>query len=101
MVSASPVSKSENLGCQPSSVRRAWRVDRVPQVVPGAVHDVVVCVRGLAEGREDQLDDLLVVLLAVGADEIGLADLALLENRETAEEWSFAWIQSRTFSPLP
>ena len=57
-------------------------VDRIAQVVPGAVGDVVVRVARLAHQLEDQLDDVLVVLLAVGADQIGLADLALLEDRQ-------------------
>ncbi len=42
----------------------------------------VVGVGGLPELDEDRLDDVFVVLLAVGADEIGLADDALLEDRQ-------------------
>ncbi len=57
-------------------------VDGVAQIVTGAVRDVVVGVGGLAHLREDQLDDGLVVLLAVGADQVRLADLALLQDRE-------------------
>ena len=52
-------------------------VDGIAQVVPGPVHHVVVGVRGLAAVLEDQLDDVLVVLLAVDAEQLGLADFAL------------------------
>ena len=57
------------------------RLDGVAAVVAGAVGDVVEVVLGPAEVLEDQLDDLEVVLLAVGADQVGLADLALVEDR--------------------
>jgi hypothetical protein len=77
-------------------------VDRIAQVVAGAVGDVVERVRGLAHQGQDQLDDLEVVLLAVRADQVGLADLGPSPGSvSTAEEWSSAWIQSRTFSPEP
>src|SRR5215207_1437027 len=57
-------------------------IDRVAQVVSGTVGDEVVGVGRLAELREDELDDLLVVLLAVGADQVRLADATLLEDGE-------------------
>ena len=56
-------------------------LDRVAAVVARAVGDVVEVVLRTAEVLEDQLDDLEVVLLAVGADQVGLADLALVEDR--------------------
>ena len=46
----------------------------------GAVGDVLVVVGSVVHELQDQLDDLLVVLLAVGADEVGLADAALLND---------------------
>src|SRR5690606_26679617 len=57
-------------------------VDRVAQVVAGAVGDMVVCPRRLPHQLEDQLDHVLVVLLAVGTDEVGVPDAAAVEDRE-------------------
>src|SRR5450759_963301 len=56
-------------------------VDRVPHVVAGAVADQVECILAQARELEDQLDHLAVVLLAVGADQVRLADLALVDDR--------------------
>ena len=74
MVSSMPASKLENCGFPAELVAQLGGVDGVAQVVAGPVHHVVVGVRGLAHVLEDQLDDVLVVLLAVGADQVGLAD---------------------------
>ena len=55
-------------------------VDGVAPVVAGPVPDQVEGVLRLAEGAQDGLDDLAVALLAVGADEVGLADPAALRD---------------------
>ena len=52
------------------------RVDRVAAVVAGAVAHPVEVVLGAAEGPEDLAQDGDVVQLAVGADQVGLADAA-------------------------
>src|SRR5690606_12219155 len=57
-------------------------VDRVPEVVTRPVGDVVVGVARLPHRLEDLLDDVLVVPLPVGADEVRLADATALEDRE-------------------
>ena len=53
------------------------RVDRVAAVVAGAVAHPVEVVLGAAEAFEDLTEHRDVVQLAVGADEVGLADAAL------------------------
>ena len=53
------------------------RVDRVAAVVAGAVAHPVEVVLEAAEGLEDLAEHRDVVQLAVGADEVGLADAAL------------------------
>ena len=52
------------------------RVDRVAAVVAGAVARPVEVVLGAAEGLQDLAQDGDVVQLAVGADQVGLADAA-------------------------
>src|SRR5680860_754159 len=56
------------------------RVDRIAKVMAGPVLDRLVVVRGAPELGEDVPDDLEVVALAVGADEIGVADRSALED---------------------
>ena len=56
-------------------------VDRVAEVVTRPVLDLVVGIGRLPHHFEDQLKDVLVVLLAVGADQVGLTDLALGQDR--------------------
>ena len=56
------------------------RVDRVAAVVAGAVAHPVEVVLGAAEGLQDLAQDGDVVQLAVGADQVGLADAALRED---------------------
>ena len=56
-------------------------VDRVAQVVARPVLDLVVGIGRLAHHFEDQLEDVLVVLFAVGPDQVGLTDLALGQDR--------------------
>ena len=56
------------------------RVDRVAAVVAGAVAHPVEVVLGTAEGLEDLAQHGDVVQLAVGADQVGLADAALRED---------------------
>lgn len=53
------------------------RVDRVAAVVAGAVAHPVEVVLGAAEGLQDLSEHRDVVQLAVGADQVGLADAAL------------------------
>ena len=53
-------------------------VDGVALVVSGPVVDVIEILGVAPELRQDQLGHLEVVLLAVGPDEVGLADAALL-----------------------
>ncbi|MBG9885718.1 hypothetical protein ABE10_03775 [Bacillus toyonensis] len=50
--------------------------------MPCTVGDVVVRVARLTHLLQDQLDDVPVVALPVGADEIGLADASLVEDGE-------------------
>ena len=76
IVAARPSPKSAYRGRQPELVAQLRAVDRVAQVVTGAVVDVVVGVGGPAEQRQDRLDDLPVVALAVGADQVRLPDPA-------------------------
>ena len=56
------------------------RVDRVAAVVAGAVAHPVEVVLGAAEGLQDLAQNGDVVQLAVGADQVGLADSALRED---------------------
>ena len=56
------------------------RVDGVAPVVAGAVADPVEVVGIAAEGAQDLAQDGQVVALAVGADEVGLADAAASED---------------------
>lgn len=56
------------------------RVDRVAAVVAGAVAHPVEVVLGAAEGPEDLAQHGDVVQLAVGADQVGLADAAAGED---------------------
>ena len=77
-------------------------VDGVAQVVAGPVGDVVEGVLAAAHQRRISRTTSRFVLLALGADQVGLADPAAARgSSSTAELWSSAWIQSRTFSPLP
>ena len=55
-------------------------VDGVAAVVAGAVGDPVEVLGVAAHGREDHAQDRDVVLLAVGADEVGLPHAALRED---------------------
>ena len=102
IVLASPSSKSV-VGRRPAELgAELGGVDGVAQVVPGAIGDEVEVVGSAAEVLQDAAHDVEVVALAVGADQVGLADPSLLEDRaSTAEEWSSAWIQSRTLVPAP
>ena len=59
---------------------QAGGVDGVAAVVAGAVGDEVESVGGLVEEFEDGFHDGAVVDLAVGADEVGLADLAAVDD---------------------
>ena len=56
------------------------RVDRVAAVVAGAVAHPVEVVLGAAEGPQDLSEHRDVVQLAVGPDQVGLADAALGED---------------------
>ena len=56
------------------------RVDGVAAVVAGAVGDPVEVLGVAAHGRQDHAQDRDVVLLAVGADEVGLPHAALGED---------------------
>ena len=56
------------------------RVDGVAAVVAGSVAHPVEVALGTAEGLEDLAQDGQVVALAVGADEVGLADAAAGED---------------------
>ena len=58
IVASSPRSKSWYRGRQPSSSRSLRRVDRVAQVVAGAIVDVVEVAGVAAHQLEDQLDDV-------------------------------------------
>ena len=64
------------LGAQPGGV------DRVAQVVARPVVDVVVGVGRLAHQLEDQFDHRLVVHFAVGTDQVGLADRAVVDDAQ-------------------
>jgi hypothetical protein len=48
----------------------------IAQVMASAIGDVIVCITRLPKQLQDRLDYLLVVTFAVGADQVGLADLA-------------------------
>src|SRR6202000_3139576 len=56
-------------------------VDRVAQVVPGPVDDAVVPVGGVTVDREEELQHLPVAALAVGPDQVGLAEPAAVDDR--------------------
>ena len=73
-------------------------VDGVAQVVARPVVDVLEPVRGLARQLQQQRDDVPVVALAVGADQVGLPGRPCSMIATTASLWSSTWIQSRTFS---
>ena len=73
-------------GCQPSSRRILLRVDRVPQVVAGAVGDerdllgvalAVVAGAQFVEDLAERADQVEVGPLIAAADVVGLARLAL------------------------
>src|SRR5262245_20628626 len=64
----------------PEFVAQFGRVDGVPQIMTGPVRDIVVCVSILTHDRQDQLDNSLVVLFAVRADEIRLSDSAIFQD---------------------
>ena len=46
------------------------------------IGDVIVRIAGLSEQLQDRLNDLLVVPLAIGTNQIGLADLAFLSDQQ-------------------
>ena len=57
------------------------RVNGVSLVVPGAIGDYVESISRQSEFREDHLQDLDVAPLALGADQVGFTDFALLQDR--------------------
>jgi hypothetical protein len=77
-----PVAKIGVAG-RPAQLRvQARGIDGVAHVVAGTIRDVLVVLGVVAHQLENQLDDILVVHLAVGADEVGLAHHAFFQDRE-------------------
>ena len=74
MVWASPAAKSGYRGPPTELGAQLGRVDGVAQVVTGPIGHVLVVVAGPAQQFEDGLDDLMIVLLPVRADQVGLPD---------------------------
>lgn len=71
-------------------VAQLGRVDRVAQVVPGSVGDVVVGVGGLAELREDQLTTSLLFFSPSAPMRYVSPVTPFSRMVSTAEEWSSA-----------
>jgi hypothetical protein len=67
------------------------RIDGIPEVMAGAVGDVVVGVGGLANQGQDQFDNRFVVFLAVRAEMRYVSPMRPSSRIvSTAEEWSSA-----------
>ncbi len=60
----------------------ARRIDRIAQVVAGTIIYVVVFSLIVTHEPKNHFNDGFVVLLAIGADEVGLADRAFFQDRQ-------------------
>ncbi len=102
MVACRPSSKSVCLGAQPSSSLQGRRIDRVAQIMPGPVGDMVEVVGVAAHQPQQGAHHREVVALALRrrSSRSGRSRPSV-RICQTARLWSSTWIQSRTLAPVP